>query len=111
MHLLRVLYMRNLLEVLEQKPESTSLEEGRMSKVKLLKFLRVLVKVKSRGKNTPFARWEDTRIHIQKSQGNLHVLACCLSNNSKRSDEILWNIKKKKKKSSQHTHQFPLSNL
>ena len=60
MRLLRVLYSRNLLEVLVQKPESTSLEEGRASKVKLLKFLRVLVKVKSRGKNTPFARWEDT---------------------------------------------------
>ena len=60
MCLLRVLYSRNLLEVLVQKPESTRLEEGRVSKVKLLKFLRVLVKVKSRGKNTPFARWEDT---------------------------------------------------
>ena len=60
MRLLRVLYSRNLLEVLVQKPESMRLEEGRASKVKLLKFLRVLVKVKSRGKNTPFARWEDT---------------------------------------------------
>ena len=60
MRLLRVLNTRNVLEVFEQKLELTSLEEGRASKVELLKFLRVLVKVKSRGKNTPFARWEDT---------------------------------------------------